>query len=92
MSALWLLGHKTLSDPLTVQEALSGIFGSISLATWIFLLVSVIVACDGVALRIYSFASLYTANGCPGPAAVSELQDWKCRGHLAGFPRCLAHW
>ena len=47
MSALWLLGHKTLSDPLTVQEALSGIFGSISLATWIFLLVSAFVACGG---------------------------------------------
>lgn len=40
MNAVWLLGHKTLSDPLSVQEALSGIFGSISLATWIFLLVS----------------------------------------------------
>ncbi|KAH9209293.1 PQ loop repeat-domain-containing protein [Leptodontidium sp. 2 PMI_412] len=39
MNAVWLLGHKTLSDPLSVQEALSGIFGSISLATWIFLLV-----------------------------------------------------
>ncbi|KAL2062067.1 hypothetical protein VTL71DRAFT_6333 [Oculimacula yallundae] len=39
MSAVWLLGHKTLSDSLSVQEALSGIFGSVSLATWIFLLV-----------------------------------------------------
>ena len=30
-----------LSQELTAQEALSGIFGSISLATWIFLLVSI---------------------------------------------------
>ena len=30
---------KALSQTLTAQEALSGIFGSISLATWIFLLV-----------------------------------------------------
>jgi hypothetical protein len=29
-----------LSRDLTPQEALSGVFGSISLATWIFLLVS----------------------------------------------------
>lgn len=29
----------TLSRDLTVHEALSGIFGSISLTTWIFLLV-----------------------------------------------------
>jgi hypothetical protein len=28
------------SLPLTTQEALSGVFGSISLASWIFLLVS----------------------------------------------------
>ncbi|CZS91438.1 related to membrane protein [Rhynchosporium graminicola] len=42
MSAVWLLGHETLSDTLSslsIQEALSGIFGSVSLATWIFLLV-----------------------------------------------------
>ncbi len=30
----------SLSEALTAQEALSGVFGSISLATWIFLLVS----------------------------------------------------
>jgi hypothetical protein len=30
---------ETLSLDLTPQEALSGVFGSISLATWIFLLV-----------------------------------------------------
>jgi len=36
---MWLLGVKALSQSLSVQEALSGIFGSVSLATWIFLLV-----------------------------------------------------
>lgn len=30
-----------LSQALTLQEALSGVFGSISLATWIFLLVRI---------------------------------------------------
>jgi hypothetical protein len=39
MSATVFLGLKALSQTLTPQEALSGIFGSISLATWIFLLV-----------------------------------------------------
>lgn len=34
----------SLSEALTAQEALSGVFGSISLATWIFLLVSGFVA------------------------------------------------
>ncbi|PBP17076.1 vacuolar membrane PQ loop repeat protein [Diplocarpon rosae] len=32
------LGEKSLSEKLSVQEALSGVFGSVSLATWIFLL------------------------------------------------------
>ncbi|KAH6718361.1 PQ loop repeat-domain-containing protein, partial [Leptodontidium sp. MPI-SDFR-AT-0119] len=36
-----------LSDPLSVQEALSGIFGSISLATWIFLLTG---SAEGISL------------------------------------------
>jgi hypothetical protein len=39
LSALTVL-RDSLSLDLTPQEALSGIFGSISLATWIFLLVS----------------------------------------------------
>jgi hypothetical protein len=40
MSAVIPLVAHALSNDVTVQEALSGIFGSISLATWIFLLVS----------------------------------------------------
>ncbi|KAJ5034869.1 uncharacterized protein L3040_008137 [Drepanopeziza brunnea f. sp. 'multigermtubi'] len=38
MSAFWIMGVRAVSDSLTVREALSGVFGSISLATWIFLL------------------------------------------------------
>jgi hypothetical protein len=48
MAFVLLSGWNTLSNDVTPQEALSGIFGSISLATWIFLLVSC-----GVFLRIY---------------------------------------
>jgi hypothetical protein len=39
MSAAVFFGLRALSQTLTTQEALSGVFGSISLATWIFLLV-----------------------------------------------------
>jgi hypothetical protein len=39
MSTAVLFGLRALSQTLTTQEALSGVFGSISLATWIFLLV-----------------------------------------------------
>ncbi|KAI9047099.1 hypothetical protein LZ554_009172 [Drepanopeziza brunnea f. sp. 'monogermtubi'] len=38
MPAFYIMGVRALSDTLTVREALSGVFGSISLATWIFLL------------------------------------------------------
>ncbi|KAK2624141.1 hypothetical protein QTJ16_006775 [Diplocarpon rosae] len=40
MSGPWFLalGATSLSEKLPVQEALSGVFGSVSLATWIFLL------------------------------------------------------
>ena len=41
MSAAVFFGLRALSQTLTAQEALSGVFGSISLATWIFLLVSI---------------------------------------------------
>jgi hypothetical protein len=34
---------ESLSQDLTPKEALSGVFGSISLATWIFLLVRALV-------------------------------------------------
>lgn len=34
-----MMSLLALSHDLSVQEALSGIFGSVSLATWIFLLV-----------------------------------------------------
>ncbi|ESZ94183.1 hypothetical protein SBOR_5461 [Sclerotinia borealis F-4128] len=50
----------SLSHDLTVQEALSGIFGSISLATWIFLLVPQLIlnyrtqSADGVSLAFLS--------------------------------------
>jgi hypothetical protein len=40
MSAVIPLVAHSFSKDLSVQEALSGIFGSISLATWIFVLVS----------------------------------------------------
>lgn len=39
MSTAVFFGLRALSQTLTTQEALSGVFGSISLATWIFLLV-----------------------------------------------------
>ena len=39
MSANALTMLMSLSQDLTLQEALSGVFGSVSLATWIFLLV-----------------------------------------------------
>jgi hypothetical protein len=39
MSSAIPMALYALSSDLTPQEALSGIFGSISLATWIFLLV-----------------------------------------------------
>jgi hypothetical protein len=41
MSAAVLLNLKAFSasDTLSIQEGFSGVFGSISLATWIFLLV-----------------------------------------------------
>lgn len=39
MSTVVFFGLRALSQTLTTQEALSGVFGSISLATWIFLLV-----------------------------------------------------
>ncbi|CAL3972981.1 unnamed protein product [Diplocarpon coronariae] len=40
MSAPWFLalGAQSVSEKLPLQEALSGVFGSVSLATWIFLL------------------------------------------------------
>jgi hypothetical protein len=41
MSAAVFFGLRALSQTLTAQEALSGVFGSISLATWIFLLVRI---------------------------------------------------
>lgn len=49
MAAMWLMSVKALSQDLSVQEALSGIFGSVSLATWIFLLVS-----EMTCMKIYS--------------------------------------
>jgi hypothetical protein len=52
MSAALFFGLRALSQTLTAQEALSGVFGSISLATWIFLLVRFRVAV-GVDLGIY---------------------------------------
>ena len=55
MSTAVLFGLRALSQTLTTQEALSGVFGSISLATWIFLLVC---AKDGLRramLRIYVY-------------------------------------
>jgi hypothetical protein len=39
MSTALFFGLRALSQTLTTNEALSGVFGSISLATWIFLLV-----------------------------------------------------
>jgi hypothetical protein len=39
MASIIVTGLYALSEDLATQEALSGIFGSISLATWIFLLV-----------------------------------------------------
>jgi hypothetical protein len=39
MASIIITGLYALSQDLTPQEALSGVFGSISLATWIFLLV-----------------------------------------------------
>jgi hypothetical protein len=39
MASIVMTGLYALSQDLTTQEALSGVFGSISLATWIFLLV-----------------------------------------------------
>jgi len=39
MASTMVVGLYALSQDLTPQEALSGVFGSISLATWIFLLV-----------------------------------------------------
>jgi hypothetical protein len=46
MATTSLLALVALSKALTVNEALSGVFGSISLATWVFLLVSR-VGCNG---------------------------------------------
>jgi hypothetical protein len=43
MASAVLMQMMALSEPLTIQEALSGVFGSISLATWIFLLVRVLI-------------------------------------------------
>jgi hypothetical protein len=39
-SAAKILLSSLSQDDVTLKEALSGVFGSISLATWIFLLVS----------------------------------------------------
>ena len=66
-----------LSKELTIQEALSGIFGSISLATWIFLLVS------GVGQQLGDEAEdMNTSLGvsdCRAGATVDiELQDGEC--------------
>lgn len=44
--ALLALIAKGSEEKLTAQEALSGIFGSVSLATWIFLLVSIVIIED----------------------------------------------
>lgn len=41
MATMAIAALVALSKEVTVQEALSGIFGSISLATWVFLLVSI---------------------------------------------------
>lgn len=41
----WL---SVTEDKLTVQEALSGVFGSVSLATWIFLLVSGVMSLEDI--------------------------------------------
>jgi hypothetical protein len=43
MASALVMQMMALSEPLTIQEALSGVFGSISLATWIFLLVRVLI-------------------------------------------------
>jgi hypothetical protein len=43
MASALVMQMMALSEPLTIQEALSGAFGSISLATWIFLLVRVLI-------------------------------------------------
>jgi hypothetical protein len=39
MASMAPFALQVLSGALTVHEALSGVFGSVSLATWIFLLV-----------------------------------------------------
>lgn len=48
MASIVATSLYALSQDLTTQEALSGVFGSISLATWIFLLV-----CDAAQIRGY---------------------------------------
>lgn len=63
-----------LSKDLTVQEALSGIFGSVSLATWMFLLVSL----RKDEMRIYSFLGKIILISWIGTAINIELQDWEC--------------
>ena len=45
MATIGLLALVSLGKALSWNEALSGVFGSVSLATWIFLLVSE--SCDG---------------------------------------------
>ena len=67
MSTAVLFGLRALSQTLTTQEALSGVFGSISLATWIFLLV-----CAKEALR-RAIEDICLCEGCANAWQVPQL-------------------
>ena len=67
MSAAVFFGLRALSQTLTAQEALSGVFGSISLATWIFLLV-----CAKEALR-RAIEDICLCEGCANAWQVPQL-------------------
>lgn len=68
MAASISLALVALSRVVTVQEALSGIFGSISMATWAFLLVGPDVMRAGGE----------DADDTAGTSTYPELQDRKC--------------
>lgn len=84
------LADMALSHGLSVNEILSGVFGSISLTAWICLLVRVLGAKENSPYIISCYE--YFTNYAIASSAYRQLQSPECRRPIHDFPSCLALW
>ncbi|KAF4633562.1 hypothetical protein G7Y89_g4547 [Cudoniella acicularis] len=101
MSSIMPIALFALSEKLTAQEALSGIFGSISLATWIFLLVPQLLlnyktgSADGISLVFLTVWLLGDATNLSGAIwadlvpTVIALAIYFCIADFVLISQCL---